>query len=151
MLREQFPGITFSSVFETKAVDEEDQDDFLNCCARLETDLQPEELHEKLQAIELALGKDPPYRRGPRTIDIDILLCKKGENVECIMPARTRSDGQNAELTIPHPKIHERRFVLEPLCELIDSHTQHPVLKASFKELLQTVSDQKCTETNFTF
>ena len=126
-LRQKFPDVRFSSVYETSPRDEANQPDFLNAVATFTTDLEPLSLLKELQSIEQTLKKDPPYRRGPRTIDLDILLY----------------DDQilgTPELTIPHPKMHERRFVLEPLAELDSSEKR-------WKDLLQNTVDQECTKT----
>jgi len=122
-LRDDFPSITFSSVYRTVARDEEQQDDFLNAVAKIETDESPEEVYERLKSIEEDLGKDPPYNKGPRTIDLDILLY---ENYQLAT--------RNSQLIIPHPRMTERRFVLEPLCELEDS----------WNDALQKTLDQSC-------
>ena len=71
------------------------------------------------------------YRFGPRTIDLDLLLYAN-ESIE------------TGDLVVPHARMHERRFVLEPLCELIDCDNQHPVVGVSWANLLQNVSDQDC-------
>lgn len=121
MLRADYPDITFSSVYRTAARDAEDQDDFLNAVAKIETDEDPQDVHETLKTIENELEKHLPYPKGPRTIDLDILLFDNLQMDE---------DG----LQIPHPRMLERRFVLEPLSELDDS----------WKEDLQHVMSQDC-------
>jgi 2-amino-4-hydroxy-6-hydroxymethyldihydropteridine diphosphokinase len=95
-----------SRVRETDPVGFVDQPRFLNAVVRLETDLGPRELLDRLLATELALGRvrDGP-RFGPRTIDLDLLLYDDDEIDE-------------PGLTVPHPRLAERRFVLEPLHEL---------------------------------
>ena len=120
-LRDDFPYITFSSVNKTAARDAVDQDDFYNAVAKIETDESPEEVHYALKSIEEDQKKNPPYEKGPRTIDLDILLY---DDIEIDTP----------NLTIPHPRMQERRFVLEPLCELDNS----------WKEQLQKTLDQHC-------
>lgn len=122
-LRDNFSSITFSRVYQSAARDEEQQDDFYNAVARVETDKSPEEVHFALQSIEEDLKKDPPYNKGPRTIDLDILLF---ENYQLAT--------HNSQLIIPHPRMTERRFVLEPLCELDDS----------WNDALQKTLDQAC-------
>lgn len=122
MLRADYPGITFSNVYKTAARDEPDQADFLNAVASFETEETPEEVVITLQAIETHLVKNPPYEKGPRTIDLDILLY---DDLKL----------DTAELTIPHPRMNERRFVLEPLCELDNS----------WKEALEATLDQNCS------
>ncbi len=96
-----------SSVYETEPVDEAaGQPDFLNACVRIETELEPEELLDACKALERELGRDPGGpRHGPRPLDLDVLLL--GEEV--------RTTGR---LTLPHPGIRRRRFVLVPLLEL---------------------------------
>jgi 2-amino-4-hydroxy-6-hydroxymethyldihydropteridine diphosphokinase len=104
-----------SSLRETDPVGYEDQPRFLNGAAALRTELSPRGLLEQLQAVERELGRDRSGPRfGPRTIDLDLLLY--GDRV-------VREDG----LEIPHPRLAERRFVLEPLSEL-DSGLQVPGL-----------------------
>jgi 2-amino-4-hydroxy-6-hydroxymethyldihydropteridine diphosphokinase len=138
MLRSHFSNIRFSSLYKSSAREVEDQDDFLNAVAACETEKSPEEVHSILKSIEESLGKAPPYRFGPRTIDLDLLLYE-----DLIQPATI-----NPQLVLPHPRMHERRFVLEPLCELIDANPLHPILKQSWKELLEKVQNQECTKVN---
>jgi 2-amino-4-hydroxy-6-hydroxymethyldihydropteridine diphosphokinase len=103
------PGVevvAVSSLRDTAPVGYVDQPRFLNGAVALDTDLGPRQLLDRLLAVERALGRrrDGP-RHGPRTIDLDLLLC--GDE-------RIREPG----LEVPHPRLHERRFVLEPLAEL---------------------------------
>jgi 2-amino-4-hydroxy-6-hydroxymethyldihydropteridine diphosphokinase len=101
-----------SSFRETDPVGFTDQPKFLNAAAELATDLPPRELLERLLAIERGLGRDRATERrwGPRVIDLDLLLF--GE--EAI---------DEPGLTVPHPRLADRRFVLEPLCELNEDLT----------------------------
>jgi 2-amino-4-hydroxy-6-hydroxymethyldihydropteridine diphosphokinase len=104
------PGIDVlrvSRYLETDPVGYLDQPRFVNAVAELETDLPPRTVLDRLLEIERRLGRrrEPGARYGPRTIDLDLLLY--GETV---------LDGPG--LTVPHPRLHERRFVLEPLAEL---------------------------------
>ena len=95
-----------STLRETEPVGYLDQPRFLNAAARLETELAPRALLETLLRVERELGRDRSGPRfGPRTIDLDLLLYGELELDE---------EG----LTVPHPRLHERRFVLEPLAEL---------------------------------
>ena len=94
-----------SSIYETEPVDHRDQGWFLNCVAEVSTTLEPLPLLRQLQHIEEQLGRQRSVPKGPRTLDIDILLY--GDSI-----LRTQ------ELTLPHPRMLERRFVLEPLCEI---------------------------------
>ena len=103
------PGIRVSAVStlrETDPVGYLDQPRFLNGAARLETDLPPRALLDALLDVERELGRERTGPRfGPRTVDLDLLLYGELELEE---------DG----LTVPHPRLHERRFALEPLAEL---------------------------------
>jgi 2-amino-4-hydroxy-6-hydroxymethyldihydropteridine diphosphokinase len=103
------PGVdvvAVSSVRETDPVGVVDQPRFLNAAAALETELAPRELLERLLAIERRLGRTRTGPRfGPRTIDLDLLVYG-GERID------------EPGLEVPHPRLHERRFVLEPLLEL---------------------------------
>ena len=96
-----------SSAYETAPQGEVlDQPDFLNACLRVRTALGPEELLDAAKAVERALGREPGgVRHGPRPIDVDVLML--GE-------LSFRSE----RLTLPHPEVTSRRFVLEPLLEL---------------------------------
>jgi 2-amino-4-hydroxy-6-hydroxymethyldihydropteridine diphosphokinase len=94
-----------SSIYETDPVGYTDQDSFLNMAAELETLLSPEELLTILQKNELDLNRKREIHWGPRTIDLDILLYND-ENIE------------SEQLKIPHPRMHERAFVLIPLYEV---------------------------------
>jgi 2-amino-4-hydroxy-6-hydroxymethyldihydropteridine diphosphokinase len=114
-----------SSFYETEPVEFTDQAWFLNCIVALETTESPEQLMEAVLCIEQEMGRQRTQRKGPRIIDIDILL----------FADRTLN---SAELTIPHPAMHERRFVLQPLAE-ITPEAVHPVLKKTIRELLDAL------------
>jgi 2-amino-4-hydroxy-6-hydroxymethyldihydropteridine diphosphokinase len=94
-----------SSIYETEPVENREQAWFLNCVAEVSTTLQPLALLRRLQRIEHQLGRERTVPKGPRTLDIDILLY--GDTVL-----------ETEELRLPHPRMLERRFVLEPLCEI---------------------------------
>jgi 2-amino-4-hydroxy-6-hydroxymethyldihydropteridine diphosphokinase len=94
-----------SRLYETEPVGKTDQPKFLNAIAEIHTTLTPESLLDRLLELETRLGRVRTERWGPRTIDLDLLLF--GEE--------RRSSGR---LTLPHPRMAERRFVLEPLAEL---------------------------------
>lgn len=101
------PVTASSSVYETEPVGEVlDQRDFFNACVRVETELGPEQLLDACKAVEHDLGREQAApRHGPRLIDVDLLLLDELRYV-------------SERLTIPHPEILERRFVLVPLLEL---------------------------------
>lgn len=147
LLRERFPQITFSHVYRTAPRDVEDQPDFLNAVARVRTNCRPDQLLAELQRIERALGKLPPYRFGPRTIDLDLLLYNaivlpSGE--EWKMAYEQLAVGNAQCVFVPHLHMHERRFVLEPLCELLDPQTLHPTIQRPWSMLLTEATDQRC-------
>ena len=118
-----------SPVFETAALDYTHQGDFLNCVVEAETTLMPMLLLSRVQSIEREMGRKRLIPKGPRNIDIDILL-------------HGRSVVHTARLQIPHPGIEMRRFVLEPLAEL-DSSLRHPVHKKTVREMLAMVPHQR--------
>jgi 2-amino-4-hydroxy-6-hydroxymethyldihydropteridine diphosphokinase len=98
-----------SSLYRTRPVDAEGPD-YLNAVALLHTSLEPEALLQLLQDLELQAGRERPYRHAPRTLDLDLLLY--GQRVL-----------NSATLTLPHPRMHLRRFVLEPLAEVAPAMT----------------------------
>jgi len=114
-----------SSFHETEPVGYVDQPKFLNAAALLETVLDPKELMRGLLGIERGMGREREgvVAKGPRVIDLDLLLY--GDRVM-----------STAELTLPHPAMHERQFVLAPLAE-IGGEIRHPVLKQTVTEMLQ--------------
>jgi len=111
-----------SSFYETEPVEVTDQPWFLNCVVILETDKPPRDLLRHTLAIEKQLGRRRTREKGPRTIDIDILLYDDRVIDE-------------PGLKIPHPAMHERRFVLQPLVE-IAPEIVHPRLKKTAREML---------------
>jgi 2-amino-4-hydroxy-6-hydroxymethyldihydropteridine diphosphokinase len=115
--------VSVSSFYETEPVEVTDQSWFLNCAVGLDTTLTAEQLMARLLQIEQEMGRRRMQKKGPRTIDIDILLFG-----DLIL--------DSLEVTIPHPAMHERRFVLEPLAE-IAPEALHPVLKKTVRELLE--------------
>jgi 2-amino-4-hydroxy-6-hydroxymethyldihydropteridine diphosphokinase len=121
-----------SSVYETAPQGEVlDQPDFLNACLRIETELGPEELLDVCKAVERELGRAPGSRRhGPRPIDVDVLL---------LGDVAWRSE----RLTLPHPEVTRRRFVLEPLLELDAGLTLTD--GAPLSEAAERVADQRVT------
>jgi 2-amino-4-hydroxy-6-hydroxymethyldihydropteridine diphosphokinase len=116
-----------SALYRTEPVDFSPQRWFINCVAEAETDLMPLRLLKALQSVERQLGRRPGIPKGPRPIDIDILLY---ENVVVRSPA----------LTIPHERLAERRFVLVPLGELA-ARLRHPVTQRTVLEMLHETPD----------
>jgi 2-amino-4-hydroxy-6-hydroxymethyldihydropteridine diphosphokinase len=112
-----------SAFYETQPVEvQTEQPWFLNCALAMETELVPLEFLRGMLAVEQSMGRIRTKPKGPRTIDIDIVFF--GDDVL-----------NTPELTIPHPAMHQRRFVLEPLAEIAPA-LMHPVLKRTVQELL---------------
>ncbi len=110
-----------SSFYETEPVGLVPQPWFLNCAVKLDTEKMPRQLISAVLGLEQGMGRQRKQKNGPRIIDIDILLF--GTSVI-----------ETAGLTVPHPRLHERRFVLEPLAEIAPV-VRHPVLKRTIREL----------------
>jgi 2-amino-4-hydroxy-6-hydroxymethyldihydropteridine diphosphokinase len=117
--------VSISSLYETAPVEVTNQPSFLNCAVEIETTKMPNQLMADVLAIEREMGRQRTRNKGPRTIDIDILLF--GDSVV-----------DSPEVTIPHPAMHERRFVLEPLAE-IASDAWHPVFKKTVREMMDAL------------
>ena len=111
-----------SGIYETEPVDVHGQPWFLNCVVALETQLSPHALIARGLAIEAQMGRVRTHDKAPRTLDIDILLA--GDRVIT-----------EPGLKIPHPAMHQRRFVLAPLVEIAPD-ARHPVFDKSARELL---------------
>lgn len=119
--------VSLSSFYRTEPIGQIKQDWFINCVVKVETSLMPHPLLAALQGVEKKLGRNRNTGGGPRIIDIDILLFNG---------LIINEEGLN----IPHPRMHERRFVLEPLSE-IDENLIHPVIKKSVRRLLGEVGN----------
>jgi len=116
-----------SSVYETEPVDHLDQGWFLNQVLEVRSFLDPRALLKLAKSIEARQERVPTVDKGPRTIDIDILLA--GDTVL-----------ESPDLVVPHPRLAQRNFVLVPLCEIAPK-TRHPVLGKTIRELALSSSD----------
>jgi 2-amino-4-hydroxy-6-hydroxymethyldihydropteridine diphosphokinase len=123
-----------SSIYETLPWGYMEQPAFLNQVLKAETELAPNQLLDHLKEIEYKLGRRPSVQYGPRLIDLDILFYN---NLILDTPS----------LTIPHPHLHERAFVLVPLAEIsLDFH--HPVIDQSVRQLLTNIDTSSVTKLN---
>ena len=127
LLRQQVQVTGLSPIYETEPVGFAEQSWFLNAVAEVDTALAPQALFAVLQEIESCLGKATPFPNGPRTIDLDLLLYDSELLAE---PA----------LTVPHPRLHERRFVLMPLADVAPDAV-HPLSKHSIASLLASLPE----------
>ena len=119
-----------SPVYRTEPVDYLDQDWFINYVVQIETQLQPLQLLAALQTIQRESGRgSDEIRFGPRILDLDIILYDT-------------ITFNTSQLIIPHPRMHKRRFVLQPLCD-IDPTLIHPVLKMDMQSLLNSLDDDE--------
>ncbi|HXM22819.1 MAG TPA: 2-amino-4-hydroxy-6-hydroxymethyldihydropteridine diphosphokinase [Terriglobales bacterium] len=113
--------VAVSSFYETEPLEFTAQPWFLNCAVKLDTEKTPKQLLAGILEIEQQLGRRRGQQKGPRTIDLDILLF--GDSIV-----------EDRGLKIPHPATHERRFVLEPLAEIAPD-ARHPVFKQTIRQL----------------
>ena len=119
-----------SSLYKTQPIGFTNQDWFVNGVIKIETDMEPIDLLQKLKDIESRLGRKETFRWGPREMDLDILFFDDRKI-------------QSGELQIPHPRLQERKFVLTPLAE-VDRNLMHPILRKTIGELLENLrEDQK--------
>ena len=117
--------VAVSSFYETEPVEMTAQAWFVNCAARLDTEKMPRQLLKGVLDLEREMGRRRTQNKGPRNIDIDILLF--GNSIV-----------ETKGLTIPHPALHQRRFVLGPLAE-IAAEVRHPVFKNTVREMLDAL------------
>jgi 2-amino-4-hydroxy-6-hydroxymethyldihydropteridine diphosphokinase len=116
-----------SSLYETEPVDYLEQDWFLNCVVAGQTAIAPAELLRRLRALETKMGSKKQFAKGPRLIDLDILLYGN-ESID------------QPELTVPHPRMLNRRFVMAPLAEIAPA-LRHPQWPGTATELLAATVD----------
>ncbi|HSW96608.1 MAG TPA: 2-amino-4-hydroxy-6-hydroxymethyldihydropteridine diphosphokinase [Candidatus Saccharimonadales bacterium] len=126
MLKEHIADIISGPLYETKPWGFTQQDNFYNTVIQGKTAVAPDELLVFLKKVEEKLGRVKRFMNGPREIDIDILLY---DEAVLVYP----------QLIVPHPRMHERDFVLQPLCDIAPD-TLHPIYKKTMAELLAALS-----------
>jgi 2-amino-4-hydroxy-6-hydroxymethyldihydropteridine diphosphokinase len=124
-LAEEMTITAVSPIYQTPPWGITDQPDFLNCCLTADSDLPPKELLIFIKNLETEIGRLPGKRWGPRLIDIDLLFY-------------ANQIVKTEKLTVPHPSLHERKFVLRPLADIVPDFV-HPVLGQTVVELLTAV------------
>ena len=119
-----------SKVYETEPVGYEEQDSFYNACAEIESELEPNEILGVCLGIEAGFGRIREFKNGPRILDLDVIFAE--------------SESVNTKnLTVPHPRYNERRFVLIPLLELFPDGEAYGI---KFKDYLLVIKGQKVIE-----
>jgi len=121
--------LAVSSLYETEPEGYEDQDWFLNAAAQLKTALSPVELLKLFKEVEQAIGRQKSVRWGPREIDLDLLLYDE-------------LSFESPDLVVPHPRMHQRAFVLAPLAEIAEN-VLHPILDKTIGILLAELQTTK--------
>lgn len=122
-----FDGVHASSMYSSEPWGNTDQQDFVNCCVRAAYQGNPNTLMELIQIIEQACGKKAVVKWGEREIDIDIILC--GQEIVDV-----------PDLSIPHPHFRDRKFVLQPACEIVPNILD-PVTGKTMQALLAECTD----------
>ena len=125
-----------SSVYESSPIPSSDQPNFFNIILRIKSKIEPIDLLDIIKIIELDFGRDLSHKNQPRIIDIDIIFVRYSENHILIEP-----NEYGGRLEVPHPRAHQRAFVLMPLLE-IDSDIIHPLIHKTIKHMLK--SSEQC-------
>ena len=129
LLREKINDITVAPLYETTPRYFENQQNFLNTVLRGFTDLEPRKLLQFTKTVQQEVGRVERFRNGPREIDIDVLFYDNKVY-------------KDEELEIPHPRLQERDFVLQPFAD-INPDFSHPILKKTIRELLDALPEEQ--------
>ena len=128
-LEKYFLVSSVSKFYETEPMPKSDQPWYVNCVICIKTDLKPLEILSKMLHLEIKFGRIRKFKNEPRIIDLDLLSYN-----DIIL--------NDNELILPHPRMHLRRFVMQPICDL-DPEWVHPVIKKKSKSLLKSLAKQK--------
>ena len=129
LLKNKFEVYKISNFYETEPIPKSNQPNFFNCIVFAKTILNELDVLKSLHEIEYRLGRRRKFVNEARTIDLDLI-----DYSNKIL--------RNKEIVIPHPRAHQRRFVMEPLAEL-DKNWIHPILKINIKKILDELNNQK--------
>ena len=134
MLREYFEVSKSSKFYKTEPIPKSEQPWFVNCIVTIKSKISPSNLLDTLLQIESQFGRERGEKNEARVIDLDLI-------------AYNRMIVNSLKLTLPHPRMHLRKFVIQPICD-INKNWMHPVLKKKAFEILKELAKQKIFNIN---
>ena len=134
MLRKYFEVTQSSSFYKTEPIPKSEQPWFVNCIVNIKSKISPSRILDTLLEIELQFGRKRNRKNEARVIDLDLI-------------AYNSLIVKSLKLTLPHPRMHLRKFVIQPICD-INKNWIHPVLKKKASEILKELANQKISNIN---